>query len=247
MPNISSSSLLFQSLLPPAGPFNVSVLQLEGEGRGADQVLPRFLLRVRQDALRHTSEEVPQVQRRFRSQRFPPHLHRLMPPKHTHTHPEGEEQRGPPRLNMHPSPWQQHGGSGLLRSGGTELNVEFKKKTKLLSSDIPLIMQAHINTSSQHTCQELQWENKTPLSSVTYVQLCVLCIITVCLSLLFDYFFFYILIWKLPPLYLVCTTLNCPVYVFSFLLFIIKPLSKKDFRHRHKDFRLFSTIFLCAS
>lgn len=111
---------------PPAGPFNVSVLQLEGEGRGADQVLPRFLLRVRQDALRHTSEEVPQVQRRFRSQRLPPHLHRLMPRKHMQ--PEGEEQGGPPRLNMHPSLCQQHGSSGLLRSGGTELNVEFPKK-----------------------------------------------------------------------------------------------------------------------
>lgn len=62
----------------------MSVLQLEGEGRGADQVLPRFLLRVRQDTLRHTPEEVPQVQRRFRSQRLPPHLHRLKLPKGVH-------------------------------------------------------------------------------------------------------------------------------------------------------------------
>lgn len=53
------------------------MLQLEGEGRSAHQVLSRFLLRVRQDALRHPSEEVPQVQRRFRSQRLSPHLHRL--------------------------------------------------------------------------------------------------------------------------------------------------------------------------
>lgn len=42
--------LLFQPFrlsLPPPGPPNVSVLQLPGEGRRTNQVLPRLLLRVR--------------------------------------------------------------------------------------------------------------------------------------------------------------------------------------------------------
>lgn len=81
-PPFPAHHFCFNHSFPPAGPFNVPVLQLQGEGRGADKVLPRFLLRVRQDALRHASEEVPQVQRRFRSQRLPPHLHRLMLHKH---------------------------------------------------------------------------------------------------------------------------------------------------------------------
>lgn len=66
----------------------MSVLQLSGEGCGADKVLPRLLLRVREDTLRYASEEVPQVQRRLRSERLPPHLHRLKLRTPTYT---GEE------------------------------------------------------------------------------------------------------------------------------------------------------------
>lgn len=58
-----------------AGPFDVSVLQLACKGRCFDKVLPCLLLRVCEDALRYTPEEVPEVQRRLRGQRFPPHLH----------------------------------------------------------------------------------------------------------------------------------------------------------------------------
>lgn len=42
-----------------AGPSDMSMLQLACEGRCADKVLPRLLLRVRKDALRYTPEEVP--------------------------------------------------------------------------------------------------------------------------------------------------------------------------------------------
>lgn len=55
----------------------MSLLQLPGEGCSFDEMLPRLLLRMCKDALRHTPEEVPQVQRCFRSQWLPPHLHRL--------------------------------------------------------------------------------------------------------------------------------------------------------------------------
>lgn len=40
-------------------------------------MFPRFLLRMSEDALRHPTEEVPQVQLCVRSQRLPPHLHHL--------------------------------------------------------------------------------------------------------------------------------------------------------------------------
>lgn len=59
------------------GSTDMSVLQLASEGRRAHQVLPRLLLRVRENALRYATEEVPQMQRRLRGERLPPHLHRL--------------------------------------------------------------------------------------------------------------------------------------------------------------------------
>lgn len=69
----------FSLSLSPSTPgtSNMSMLQLPCEGCSPDKVLPRLLLRVREDTLRHTPEEVPQVQRCFRSQRLPSHLHRL--------------------------------------------------------------------------------------------------------------------------------------------------------------------------
>ena len=76
-------SLLFKPFPPslppssPSGTSHVSVLQLPGEGCCADKVLSCLLLRVCQDALRHTPEEVPQVQRCIRRKRLSSHLHRL--------------------------------------------------------------------------------------------------------------------------------------------------------------------------
>lgn len=55
----------------------LSMLQHARQGDCAHQVFPRVLLRVPEDALRHPAAEVPQVQRRLRGQRLPPHLHHL--------------------------------------------------------------------------------------------------------------------------------------------------------------------------
>lgn len=85
---------------PTPGSSNMPLLQLAGEGRRADQVLPRLLLRVRQDALRHAPEEVPQVQRRLRSKRLPPHLHRLKPlqgRRRRRRRPDEQRSQSPPR------------------------------------------------------------------------------------------------------------------------------------------------------
>lgn len=54
------------------------LLQHTRQGDGAHQVLPRILLRMSEDALRHPTEEVPQVQLCLRSQRLSPHLHHLI-------------------------------------------------------------------------------------------------------------------------------------------------------------------------
>ncbi len=59
------------------GPVDVSMLQFTCKGRCFDEVLPRFLFWVREDALRHPSEKVPKVQCRIWCQRFPSHLHRM--------------------------------------------------------------------------------------------------------------------------------------------------------------------------
>lgn len=60
-----------------AGQAALPLLQHPGQGDGAHQVFPRLLLRMSQDALRHQTEEVPQVQLCLRRQRLPPHLHHL--------------------------------------------------------------------------------------------------------------------------------------------------------------------------
>lgn len=76
----SGSSLwrcAFCSLPPLPGQAALPLLQHARQGDGAHQVLPRLLLRVPQDALRHPPEEVPQVQLRLWRQRLPPHLHHL--------------------------------------------------------------------------------------------------------------------------------------------------------------------------
>lgn len=59
------------------GPVDVSMLQFTCKGRCFDEVLPRFLFWVREDALRHPPEKVPKVQCRIWCQRFPSHLHRM--------------------------------------------------------------------------------------------------------------------------------------------------------------------------
>lgn len=65
------------ALCPLPGQVALPLLQHEGQGDGAHQVLPRLLLRVSQDALRHPPEEMPQVQLCLWRQRLPPHLHHL--------------------------------------------------------------------------------------------------------------------------------------------------------------------------
>lgn len=80
VPSLQCSDLSLTLLPPPfwsPGSTDMSVLQLASEGRRAHQVLPRLLLRVRENALRYATEEVPQMQRRLRGERLPPHLHRL--------------------------------------------------------------------------------------------------------------------------------------------------------------------------
>lgn len=80
------------SLLHVSGSPDLPVLQLSGEGRRSDKVLPRLLLRVRQDSVWHSSEKVSQVQRSLRRQRLPSHLHRLSaPPPFLFLAPEAEE------------------------------------------------------------------------------------------------------------------------------------------------------------
>jgi hypothetical protein len=55
----------------------MSELQSTSQGRDPDQVLPRVLHGLSEDALRDASAKVSQVQRRVRRQRLPPYLHRL--------------------------------------------------------------------------------------------------------------------------------------------------------------------------
>lgn len=66
-----------RSIYLSPGQAALPVLQHARQGDGAHQVLPRVLLRMPQDALRHPPEEVPQVQLRLRSERLSPHLHHL--------------------------------------------------------------------------------------------------------------------------------------------------------------------------
>lgn len=69
---------LIQCLYTPPGQAALPLLQHTRQGNRAHQVFPRVLLRMSQDALRHPTEEVPQVQLCLRSQRLSPHLHHLI-------------------------------------------------------------------------------------------------------------------------------------------------------------------------
>ncbi len=56
----------------------VSVVQGQAKGRRAHQVLPRVLLRLPAEAIRHAAAQVSQVQRRLRRQRLPQTLSLLV-------------------------------------------------------------------------------------------------------------------------------------------------------------------------
>lgn len=116
-----------------AGQAALPLLQHPGQGNGAHQVLPRVLLRMSQDALRHQTEEVPQVQLCLRRQRLPPHLHHLIRRAaggDSRLNQSGELVGERPvelrRYLMRHTLWEGGGGAGVY--GGTPLQKRLERR-----------------------------------------------------------------------------------------------------------------------